>query len=100
MHASTRDKWKAIAAIELMAVMIALVLPVTPSKTGPPGIPWPESLSDYFADVLLAFVLINGVYLMLALIIWGYSAAKGLPFWAEHPAQETSTRTDAPSTPD
>jgi len=66
---TTLFKIKAFLVIEAVALMIALVLPVTPSKTGKP-IKWPATWGDYFQDVLLSFLLGNAVLLMIFVVGW------------------------------
>ena len=87
-RATWRERLVLLAGLEAIAVLIALVLPITPSKTGPPGIPWPDSLGSYLADVLLAFGVVNAIFLALALVVWAYSRVQGIPFWAETPAED------------
>lgn len=62
-------KIKALLIIEAVALMIALVLPVTPSKTGKP-IRWPATWGDYLQDVLLSFLLVNAVLIVIFVVGW------------------------------
>lgn len=91
----TWTRWKALALVELVLVMIALVLPVTPSKTGPPGIPLPDTLGAYVQDVLLSFVLGHVVLVVFAVVAWGYWLVQGRPSFVDANPEdriETDTR--------
>ena len=69
---STLFKIKAFVFVEAVALVVALVLPVTPSKSGKP-VKWPPTWSDYFQDVLLSFVLVNALLLLLFVAGWVYA---------------------------
>jgi len=62
--------WQLLLFAQFLAVLIALVMPVTPSKTGGKA-----SLAEYFLDksgylyeVILSFILVNLIYVFLFLI--------------------------------
>jgi len=64
-------KLKAFAFVEAVGLLISLVIPVTPSKTGK-EFKWPESWGAYFDEVLLAFLVLNGLFVVLFIVGWIY----------------------------
>jgi hypothetical protein len=64
----SRERWKGLLALESIALAIALVAPVTPSKTGstwsPAELFAPEP--TYLQDVLASFILVNLMFVVLA----------------------------------
>jgi hypothetical protein len=76
---ASEDPWfklKAFAVIETVLFLIALVMPVTPSKTGRP-FEWPATWSEYFEEVLLAFALGHLVALIIFIGGWIYIRRRG-----------------------
>ena len=67
-----RDWLVAAFLVEAAAVMIALVVPFTPSKTGstwsPAELIWPDP--SYPQKVIASFVLVNAMLLVLGLLAW------------------------------
>jgi len=57
------------AGIEIVNLLIALVIPVTPSKTGKP-FHWPATWSEYLWEVLVAFLLTNILLAVIFLAGW------------------------------
>ena len=71
---------KVAAAVELIGLVMALVVPITPSKTGA-RFHWPATWVDYFGQVLLSFLLVNGLFVIIFIggwIYWKRSKARGL----------------------
>jgi len=64
-------KLKILAGIELVGLLIALAIPVTPSKTGRP-FHWPASWTEYFDRVAFAFVLVNILFAVIFVAGWIY----------------------------
>ena len=64
-------KLKMFAIAEALIVAIALVLPITPSKTGRP-FKWPSTWGEYFDEFLFALVLGHCLFLVLFVIGWIY----------------------------
>ena len=67
-----RDRWVALAVIEMISIAIALAMPITPSKTGST---WrPSSLFNdepsYLQDVAVWFVLTNLLLWTMLLAAW------------------------------
>lgn len=79
---------KIFAGVEVVAFLIALAIPVTPSKTGKP-FHWPASWGQYFNEVLLAFLLGNALLLLIFVVSWIYfrSTAKELEVEKENPTR-------------
>lgn len=70
-------KLKVFAAIEVVLLLIALVVPITPSKTGSsPALP--ATVADYAESVLLCFVLGNAI-VAVVLLVAGVWTAKERP---------------------
>lgn len=66
---TTGEKLKVLAVVEVVAVLISLALPVTPSKSGKP-FHWPATWGAYFDEVLFAFLLTNMLLVVLFLAGW------------------------------
>jgi len=65
--------WLVGAAIaEAVALVIALIMPFTPSKTGSTWSPAELFTPDpsYLAQVVAGFVLIHAIYLLFGIPIW------------------------------
>ena len=64
--------WRAVLVVEAVALMIALVTPITPSKTGstwsPANMFWAEP--SYLQEVGASFVVVNLMMLVIALAVW------------------------------
>jgi hypothetical protein len=67
---------KILLLVEAIALVIALVVPLTPSKTG-----GDVRLGKYFFaeptylhEVLVGFVLVNGIIMVFAIAFWIYNA--------------------------
>lgn len=74
IDAPPEDPWfklKAFVVVEIVTFAIALVLPISPSKTGKP-FKWPATWGDYFEDVALSFALGNIVLLLIVVVGWIY----------------------------
>lgn len=61
-----------IGFAEAIALVIALILPVTPSRTGSTWSPAELFVPDppYFAQVAAGFVMIHVIYLVFGIPIW------------------------------
>ncbi|NIP57954.1 MAG: hypothetical protein GWM92_15865 [Gemmatimonadetes bacterium] len=66
-EAASLERWKLLALVEGVALMIAVIMPVTPSKTGSEWAPAELVFPDpsYLHQVAVYFVLTN---LMIALL--------------------------------
>ena len=64
-------KLKIVVLVEAVGLLIALIMPVTPSKTGKPFV-WPASWGEYFDEVALGFLMVNGIYVVLFIVGWIY----------------------------
>ena len=66
------DRLVAVLAIEGTALLIALVTPVTPSKTGSTWSPADFFFADpsYLQEVLASFVVVNLMIGALGLVAW------------------------------
>lgn len=62
----------AVLVIEGTASLIALVTPITPSKTGSTWTPaeWFTSNPSYLAEVLASFVMVNLIVAILGLLAY------------------------------
>lgn len=67
--------WEIVLIFEVVALLIGLAVPITPSKTG-----GDLSLADWFFDdprylqeVLVYFLLTNLIFGLLALLAFGYT---------------------------
>lgn len=66
--------WRMVAVMEAAALMISLVMPATPSRTGtrwsPAEFVWPDP--SYLQQVSVWFVITNGVALLMGglLVLW------------------------------
>ena len=88
------DRWiklKIFLVLELVMVLIAFVLPITPSKTGAP-FAWPPDLITYLHRVVESFLLGNGLVLVLAGLVWVYWVWQGRPDWGKDEADPTVTQ--------
>jgi hypothetical protein len=68
-----RDRLVGLLALETIAVGIALVAPVTPTRTG--GEPWTPARwftpdPTYLEDVAGSFVTVHVIFLVLGLLVW------------------------------
>lgn len=61
-----------IFALELIAVLIALAMPITPSKTGSDFSPaeWLFGEPSYLQDAAVYFLAANALFLLLGCAIW------------------------------
>jgi len=61
-----------LLVLEVIAVLIALVEPVTPSKTGSKWSPAQIFTADpsYVEKVLVSFVAVNLLFAILAILVW------------------------------
>lgn len=70
--ASGIDRLKGLLVVEGVAFVIALVTPVTPSKTGSDwtfaDLVWEEP--SYAQEVAASFVVVNLLILLIGLVIW------------------------------
>ena len=66
-------------AVEGMALMIALVTPVTPSKTGSKWRPGSLLSEDptYLLDVLASFLMVNALILVIGVAVWITAKSSG-----------------------
>ncbi len=66
------DRVKGVLVIEFVALAIALVTPITPSKTGSTWTPASLIRTDptYLEKVTASFVLVNLLILVLGLAVW------------------------------
>ncbi len=64
--------WKIILGVEFFALLIGLVMPVTPSKTGSDFSMAELFFRDpsYLQEVMVYFALTNALLGLLALIVW------------------------------
>ena len=71
-RASGLDRAKGVLAIEAFALLVALVTPVTPSKTGSRWTPGELISADpsYLEDVVVSFLMVNGLLLVIGLAVW------------------------------
>jgi len=72
MKQRTIERLRGLAAVEAIALMIALVMPLTPSKTGSDLRPGNVLFQDagYLEHVLVGFLLVHVILLVLALAVW------------------------------
>lgn len=63
---------KGVLGIELFAFAVALVTPITPSKTGSTWTPGEFFSTDpsYLVDVAASFLMVNGLLLFIGLAVW------------------------------
>lgn len=61
-----------LGALQFIAVLIALVMPVTPGKTGSTWSPAELYKADptYFDKVLAAYVVVNAMFVVLGVMVW------------------------------
>lgn len=66
------DRLMGFLVVEVISVAIALVTPITPSKTGSTWSPAELVTPDptYLQKVLASFVMVNGIFVVLAAIVW------------------------------
>ena len=69
---SNLTRAKGVLAIEAFALMVALVTPITPSKTGSTWTPGEFFSTDpsYLEDVAASFLMVNGLLLFIGLAVW------------------------------
>ena len=63
---------KGVLGIEAFALVVALVTPITPSKTGSTWTPGEFFSKDpsYLVDVAASFLMVNGLLLFIGLAVW------------------------------
>jgi hypothetical protein len=63
---------KGVLGVEAFALLVALVTPITPSKTGSTWTPGEFFSADpsYLLDVAASFLMVNGLLLVLGLTVW------------------------------
>jgi hypothetical protein len=70
--ANGSDRLKGVLLVEGVALAIALVTPVTPSKTGSDwtfaDVVWEEP--SYLQEVAASFVVVNLLLMFIGLVIW------------------------------
>lgn len=66
------DRLMGFLVVEVISVAIALVTPITPSKTGSTWSPAELVTPDptYLQKVLASFVMVNVIFVVLAAIVW------------------------------
>lgn len=61
-----------LLALEAIALLIALAVPITPSKTGskwtPASLFWPDP--TYLQEVAVSFVAVNLLVVLIGLVAW------------------------------
>ena len=67
-----RDRLKGVLVLESIALAIALVTPVTPSRTGSTWSPAEIFTTDpsYLEKVLASFVTVNLLMVFLGVVVW------------------------------
>lgn len=72
MKQRTREWLQGLATLEFIAVLIALAMPLTPSKTGSDAQPGDLLFEDagYLEHVLVGFLFVHAVLLVLAVAVW------------------------------
>jgi len=77
-HPRIPDRLKAVAVLEVIALLIALVEPITPSKTGSTWSPAEIFTADprYLAKVLASFVSVNLLIAALGVLVWVVSKVR------------------------
>jgi hypothetical protein len=67
-----RDRLKGVVVLESIALAIALVTPVTPSRTGSTWSPAEIFTNDpsYLEKVLASFVTVNLLMVFLGVVVW------------------------------
>ena len=70
---------KGVLGVEAFALMVALVTPITPSKTGSTWSPGELFSTDpsYLEDVAASFLMVNGLLLVIGLMVWITSRFSG-----------------------
>jgi hypothetical protein len=73
------DRLKAVAVVEVIALLIALVEPITPSKTGSTWSPAQIFAADpsYLEKVLASFISVNLLVTILGGLAWVVSKVRG-----------------------
>lgn len=63
---------KGVLAVEAFALLVALVTPITPSKTGSTWTPGEFFSTDpsYVIDVAASFLMVNGLLFAIGLAVW------------------------------
>lgn len=76
---SSLTRAKGVLGIEAFALMVALVTPITPSKTGSTWSPGELFSTDpsYLEDVAASFLMVNGLLLVIGLAVWVTSRSGG-----------------------
>ena len=71
-QAGTLARAKGALAVEGFALLIALVTPITPSKTGSKWRPGSLLSADptYLLDVVVSFLMVNALLLVIGVAIW------------------------------
>ena len=72
------DRLKAVAVVEVIALLIALVEPITPSKTGSTWSPAEIFAANpsYLAKVLASFISVNLLIAILGIVAWVVSRVR------------------------
>lgn len=86
---------KAFVIVELIALVMALVLPLLPRRGSGELVNLPSDATGYFHDVLICFGLVNGSLVALVVACWVYWVAKGRPSSAADEATEASSSSDS-----
>jgi hypothetical protein len=76
---TVRDRLKGLLVLEAIALGIALVAPVTPSRTGSTWSPAELLTAEptYLLDVLVSFVVVNLMFAVLAMLVWIVTKVSG-----------------------
>mgnify|MGYP001821379938 CR=1 FL=1 len=77
--AGSHGRARAALVVEGMALMIALVTPITPSKTGSKWRPGSLLSEDptYLLDVLASFLMVNALILVIGVAVWITAKSSG-----------------------
>lgn len=72
MKQRTIERLRGLAAVEAIALLIALAMPLTPSRTGSDHRPGDLLLQDagYLEHVLVGFLLVHAILLVMAVAVW------------------------------
>jgi hypothetical protein len=70
--ASNLGRAKGVLAVEAFALLVALVTPITPSKTGSTWTPGEFFSTDpsYVVDVAASFLMVNCLLFAIGLAVW------------------------------
>lgn len=69
---TARERLTAVLVVEVIALLIALVEPLTPSKTGSKWSPAELFTADpgYLEKVLASFIVVNLIIAILGIVAW------------------------------